>query len=90
MNREIDIDEEGEAAALQRTRFPDNLLARNCVRAQVEEIIGADEAHFNVGDRSKKNTEKNSSNTIWFTSRRIKTNDYKYKNFIICVYILCI
>lgn len=51
MNREIDIDEEGEAVALQRARVPDNLLARERIRVRAEEIAGADEAHFNHGER---------------------------------------
>lgn len=47
LNHEYDIDEEGEAEAQQRNRFPDNIELRERVRAQAEEIIGPNEAHFN-------------------------------------------
>lgn len=42
---------EGETITLQRARFSHNLLTCDRVRIQVEEIIGADEAHFNIDDR---------------------------------------
>lgn len=47
MDKEYDIDEEGELAAMQRAVLPENLEARNCIRAQAEEI-DADEEHLNL------------------------------------------
>lgn len=49
MDQAIDIDEEAEAEAMQRVRLRNNLLARNRIRVQVEEIIGAE--NLNAGDR---------------------------------------
>lgn len=61
IDSEFDIDEEGESAALQRARNPNNVLARDCARIQVEEITGVDEAHLVIhGDRltEAKRTQK--------------------------------
>lgn len=51
MGEEFDIDEEGEAAAVQRAALQENVEARNRVRAQAQEIVDADEEQLNVGNR---------------------------------------
>lgn len=51
MGEQFDIDEEGEAAAVQRAALQENVEARNRVRAQAQEIVDADEEQLNVGNR---------------------------------------
>lgn len=51
INRDIDIDEEGEAEAIRRDNLPDNVEAHNRIRAQAEEIIDVDDMHFILGNR---------------------------------------
>lgn len=51
MDVEFDIDEEDETEALRINLQPHNREARDRVRMQAAEIIGADEAQLNFGDR---------------------------------------
>ncbi|XP_011863460.1 PREDICTED: putative nuclease HARBI1 [Vollenhovia emeryi] len=50
MNRDFDIDEEGEAEAIRRAMLPENLEACNRVRLQAQEIIDIHDMHLNPGN----------------------------------------
>jgi len=66
MDKEFDIDEEGENAAVERAALRKNLEARNRVRAQ--EIVNTDEEPLNPGNRLlEAKTKENSLHSIRFT-----------------------
>lgn len=51
MDKEFDIDKEGETVAVQRAALRENVEARNYIRTQVQEIVNAGEEYLNLGNR---------------------------------------